>query len=63
MFTVCDNAKEICPIYPKAKEMIHHSFIDPADARGSEEEQFKVYIDVRNQLKKYFKIFAKNKLS
>ena len=63
VFTVCDNAKEICPIYPKAKEMIHHSFIDPADARGSEEEQLKVYIDVRNQLKKYFKIFAKNKLS
>ena len=23
VFTVCDNAKEICPIYPKAKQLIH----------------------------------------
>ena len=33
VFTVCDNAKEICPVYPKAKKMIHHSFIDPANAK------------------------------
>ena len=63
VFTVCDNAKEICPIYPNAKQMIHHSFIDPADATGTEDEQLKVYIQVRNQLRDYFKAFAKNKLS
>ena len=37
VFTVCDNAKEICPIYPKAKQLIHHSFSDPADAIGTKE--------------------------
>ena len=58
VFTVCDNAKEICPIYPKAKQMIHHSFIDPADATGTEDEQLGVYIEVRNQLSNYFKAFA-----
>jgi len=63
VFTVCDNAKEICPIYPKAKQMIHHSFIDPADATGTQHEQLKVYIEVRNQLRDYFKAFAENKLS
>ena len=63
VFTVCDNAKEICPIYPNAKQMIHHSFTDPADATGTEDEQLKVYIQVRNQLRDYFKTFAKNKLS
>ena len=63
VFTVCDNAKEICPIYPKAKQMIHHSFMDPADATGTEEEQLRVYIEVRNQLSDYFKAFAKDKLS
>ena len=63
VFTVCDNAKEICPIYPKAKQMIHYSFTDPADATGTEQEQLKVYIEVRNQLRDYFKAFAKNKLS
>ena len=59
VFTVCDNAKEICPIYSQAKEMIHHSFIDPADAKGTEEAQLRVYVEVRNQLKDYFKAFAK----
>lgn len=60
VFTVCDNAKEICPIYPKAKKMIHHSFIDPADATGTEQEQLAVYIKVRDQLSDYFKDFVKN---
>ena len=63
VFTVCDNAKEICPIYPNAKQMIHHSFTDPADATGTDSEQLKVYVEVRNQLRDYFKTFAKNKLS
>ena len=63
VFTVCDNAKEICPIYPKAKQMIHHSFSDPADATGTEQEQLKVYIAVRNLLRDYFKAFAEKKWS
>ena len=63
VFAVCDNAKELCPIYPKAKQMIHHSFTDPADATGTEQEQLRVYVEVRDQLSDYFKDFAKNKLS
>ena len=58
VFTVCDNAKEICPIYPKAKQIIHQSFPDPADATGTDKEQLLVYIQVRNQLSKYFKEFV-----
>ena len=63
VFTVCDNAKEICPIFPKAKQMIHHSFSDPAGATGAKQEQLKVYIEVRNQLRDYFKAFAEDELS
>lgn len=63
VFTVCDNAKEICPIYPKAKQVIHHSFMDPADATGTDSEQLAVYLNVRDQLSDYFKAFAENKLS
>jgi arsenate reductase len=63
VFTVCDNAKEICPIYPKAKQMIHQSFPDPANATGTEKEQLEAYIKVRNQLRDYFKTFAEDKLS
>ena len=61
VFTVCDNAKEICPVYPKAKQMIHRSFIDPADAKGADSEQLAVYVEVRNQLSEYFKEFAQKK--
>ena len=60
VFTVCDNAKEICPIYPKGKQMVHQSFIDPADAKGSNSEQLAVYVNVRNQISDYFKGFFKN---
>ena len=63
VFTVCDNAKEICPIYPKAKQMIHQSFADPADATGTDSEQLAVYLDVRDQLSDYFKAFVENELS
>ena len=63
VFTICDNAKEICPIYPHAKQMIHHSFLDPANATGTHQEQLKIYIEVSNQLRDYFKDFAKNELS
>ena len=63
VFTVCDNAKEICPVYPKAKQMIHHSFADPADAKGSDAEKLAVYIKVRDQLSIYFKDLLKKNIS
>lgn len=63
VFTLCDNAKEICPVYPKAKQMIHHSFFDPADTTGTDSEQLEFYVKVRNQLNDYFKDFVKNNLS
>tara|TARA_B100001142_G_C14295051_1_gene640499 strand:- start:494 stop:907 length:414 start_codon:yes stop_codon:yes gene_type:complete len=63
VFTVCDNAKEICPIYSKARQIIHHSFPDPACAKGSNKEQLKIYVEVRNQLSEYFKGFFGDRLS
>jgi len=60
VFTVCDNAKMICPIYPRAKQLIHHSFTDPADATGTEQEQLKVYVGVRDEIATYFTSFFNN---
>jgi len=60
VFTVCDNAKEICPVYPKAKKLVHHSFTDPADATGTEQQQLKVYVGVRDELATYFSSFFNN---
>jgi arsenate reductase (thioredoxin) len=59
--TVCDRAKLVFPIcstnlelpnqFPKAREVIHESFEDPAAAVGSEEEKLKVFRRVRDEIK------------
>lgn len=51
VFSVCDHAKESCPIFPQKTEKIHHSFLDPAHATGTEEEILQVFRDVRDQIK------------
>ena len=55
VLTVCDNAKEICPIFPNKTDFIHHSFEDPADAKGSYEEKIVVYRKIRDQIHNFLK--------
>ena len=59
IITVCDNAKESCPIFPGKAERLHWSFFDPAEAIGTQEELLKVFTEVRDQIKdkihSYFK--------
>lgn len=49
--TVCDNAREDCPIYPEAKETLHWPFDDPADAQGTNEEKMPTFRRVRDEIK------------
>jgi arsenate reductase (thioredoxin) len=52
--TVCDSAAEECPIWPgKAGKRIHHSFIDPAKAEGTDEERMQVFRQVRDEMTKF----------
>ena len=53
VLTVCDNAREVCPVYPATTRTIHHSFPDPADATGDEEEIIQVFRDVRDSVGAY----------
>jgi len=49
--TVCDSAAEECPVWPgKAGKRIHHSFVDPAKAEGTAEEQLAVFRSVRSEM-------------
>ncbi len=48
--TVCDRAKETCPIFPGARTVLHWSFDDPAPAKGSEEERQEVFRRVRDEI-------------
>lgn len=58
VITVCDNAKESCPIYPGHANRIHHSFDDPAAVQGSEEQRLASFRRVRDQIRSYLKDFA-----
>ena len=62
VITVCDNARERCPYFPNTATKLHRSFPDPANATGTDSDQLKVYIEVRDQLKEYFKKFSKEHL-
>jgi arsenate reductase len=55
VITVCDNAKETCPVFiGNVKHQLHIGFDDPADAVGSEEEVMPFYRRVRDEIKKDF---------
>ena len=63
VITVCDNAKESCPVFMgKVKHRIHIGFDDPADAFGAEEEIMPVYRRVRDEIKKEFYELYKKEL-
>ena len=58
VITVCDNAKEICPVFTgNVKKQIHIGFDDTADAVGTEEEVMPVYRRVRDEIKRDFSEF------
>jgi arsenate reductase len=60
VITVCDGAKESCPVFTgDVKHRMHIGFEDPAAARGTEEQIMPVYSKVRDEIKKDFFEFYK----
>ncbi len=57
VLTVCDNAKESCPVFPASTRTIHHSFDDPAALQGSEEERLALFRRVRDEIRTYLRTF------
>ncbi|MBN1765462.1 MAG: arsenate reductase ArsC [Sedimentisphaerales bacterium] len=56
--TVCDNAKETCPVFfGKVKYQLHIGFEDPAEATGTEEEILEVFRRVRDEINRDFSDF------
>ena len=51
VITVCDNAKQTCPIWPGQPNMIHWSIADPGEAPGTEEEKLVHFRATFNDLK------------
>jgi arsenate reductase len=51
VITVCDSAKETCPVFPGSVEKLHVSFLDPAGAQGTEDERIRVFRHVRDLIR------------
>ncbi len=43
VITVCDAARQVCPLFPGARALAHWDLADPIDARGTEEEVREVF--------------------
>ena len=51
VITVCDHAREHCPVFPADVQRIHWSFDDPAAAAGDETARLAVFRRVRDELR------------
>lgn len=58
VITVCDNAKEQCPVFPGNTERLHWSFEDPAEAAGDEEARLRVFRRVRDEILHRLRLFV-----
>jgi arsenate reductase (thioredoxin) len=55
VITVCDNAKETCPVFiGKVGKQLHIGFEDPAEATGTEEEILATFRKIRDEIKEKF---------
>jgi arsenate reductase len=62
VITVCDNARETCPVFFGAAEKLHHSFEDPpAPMVSTDEERMTVFRRVRDELRAYLRNFAETR--
>lgn len=53
LITVCDSAKEVCPVFTgEVKNKVHIGFDDPYNARGTDDEVLSVYRRVRDEIKR-----------
>jgi protein-tyrosine-phosphatase len=50
VITVCDDAKESCPIFPGYPITAHFSSPDPADCQGTEQEKKWLFVQVASQI-------------
>lgn len=63
VITVCDGAREVCPVFTgKVKHRLHMGFEDPAEATGTEEKILSVFRRVRDEIRRDFADFYANEI-
>lgn len=62
VITVCDHAKESCPHFTTRAKKFHQNFLDPAKAKGTEEEIKQKFRKIRDEIKTYCALFIRENL-
>ena len=61
VITVCDNAKETCPVFPGSATRIHRSFTDPPpETVGDDGARLKIFREVRDKLREWLNDFVRS---
>lgn len=58
VITVCDNARESCPVWPGQPKVLHWSLPDPALAHGSDEEIYDTFAEVAREIERRIGLFT-----
>lgn len=56
--TVCDNARETCPLWPGQPIVVHWSSPDPAAVEGADEEKYRAFKEVASQINRRLQLFT-----
>lgn len=59
--TVCDQARDNCPVFPAGSERIHWSLEDPAAVQGGEQERLAAFRRIRDQLRRRVESFFRQR--
>jgi len=58
VITVCDHARESCPVWPGQPKVLHWSLPDPALAHGSDKEIYVIFGEVAREIERRIELFT-----
>jgi arsenate reductase len=56
VITLCDSAKETCPVFPGDPERIHWRFDDPAAVQGTEDDRHRAFRQLADELERRLRL-------
>lgn len=60
VITVCNHARQVCPVFPGQHQDIHWDIEDPANFKGSEQDKIKFFRKIRDEIKEKCLEFLQN---